>query len=163
MPAIEYQQVYSRFYTKAETYDFVYGQMDTATIEKFLCSYLHSSVAYPLVHKLFSTVSLDDDAQTMTFLMQYVIDDNSDIEFVEDVLADEMVIQWLKPKVTSLNTIVQHFSTSEAKFYSQSQHLEQLKSLYSALNDQVRTLISDRGGQNNAYLDGTSSSSSLPN
>lgn len=162
MPVINYQQVASRFYTKAEAYDFVYGEMDTETVEKFLCSYIHSSVAYPMIRKLFTTVTMDDDAETITFNMQYSIDDTSDAEFVTQILADEMVIQWIKPKVTSLNTIVQHFSTSQSKFYSQSQHLQQLVALYTTLNDQVRQLISDRGGQNNTYLNGASSSSSLP-
>lgn len=161
MPSINYKQVYSRFYTKVQAYDFVYDDLDADTIEKFLCSYLHSSISRPEIRKLFLTISLNDDATTITYQMKYTVDPVSDMEFIEQIIGDQMVLQWLKPKVSSLNTIIQHFSTSESKFFSQSQHLEQLRGLYSDLRAQVRSLISDRGGANNAYLDGTSASSSL--
>lgn len=161
MPSINYKQVYSRFYAKVQAYDFLYDEMDDATIEEFLCSFLHSSVAYPQIHKLFTTVALDDENKTITYEVKYVVDDDYDKQFIEEILGQQMIVQWIKPKITSLNTVVQHFSSSEAKFYSQSEHLKQLRALYSDLTTQIRSMISDRGGLNNAYLDGTSSSSTL--
>ena len=161
MPSIDYRQVYSRFFTKVQAYDFIYDKIDDQTIEQLLCSWLHSSIAQPFIRRLFKTVKLDDDTYSITFEMKYSIDDDSDIEFIEQILADEMIVGWIKPKIHSINTVVQHFSNSEAKFYSQSQHLEQLLSLYSSLKAQVKSLIADRSSTNNIYLDGTSAASSL--
>lgn len=161
MPSIAYKQIYSRFYTKVQAYDFIYREIADDTIEEFLQSWVHSSIAIPFVRRLFKNVKLDDVNCDMTFEMDYSIDDDSDVEFVKEIMADEMVLGWLKPKIYSLNTIIQHFSNSEAKFYSQSQHLEQLTNLYNMLNSQIRTLVADRGSTNNIYLDGTSAASSL--
>lgn len=161
MPSIDYRQVYSRFFTKVQAYDFIYDKIDDQTIEQLLCSWLHSSIAQPFIRRLFKTVKLDDDTNGITFEMKYSIDDDSDVEFIEQILADEMIVGWIKPKIHSINTVVQHFSNSEAKFYSQSQHLEQLLSLYSSLKAQVKSLIADRSSTNNIYLDGTSAASSL--
>lgn len=161
MPSIDYKQIYSKFFTKVQAYDFLYNEMSDDMMEEFLNSWVHSSIAVPFVRRLFKTVKLDDLNESMSFEMEYSLDDDSDIEFVKQIMADEMVLGWIKPKIYSLNTIVQHFSNSEAKFYSQSQHLEQLINLYSTLNSQVRSLIADRGSTNNIYLDGTSAASSL--
>ena len=161
MPSIDYHEVYSRFFTKVQAYDFIYDKVDDETIEQFLCSWLHSSIAQPFVRRLFSTVKLDDDTNAINFEMKYSVDEDSDVEFVEQILADEMIVGWIKPKIHSINTVVQHFSNSEAKFYSQSQHLQELISLYSSLRAEVKSLIADRSSTNNIYLDGTSAASSL--
>lgn len=161
MPSIDYHEVYSRFFTKVQAYDFIYDKVDDETIEQFLCSWLHSSIAQPFVRRLFSTVKLDDDTSAINFEMKYSVDEDSDVEFVEQILADEMIVGWIKPKIHSINTVVQHFSNSEAKFYSQAQHLQQLISLYSSLRAEVKSLIADRSSTNNIYLDGTSAASSL--
>lgn len=161
MPSIQYDQVFSAFYTKVKAYDFLYDQLDDRTINVLMCSWLHGSVYYPMIRKLFNTVSLDDNEETITYTMTYSVDDMTDAEFLVEVLSDEMIVKWLEPKKLDLSTIKQHFSTSDAKFYSQSAHLEQIITLYDSCTNKVRSLIADRGGQYNTYLDGTSAAATM--
>lgn len=82
----------------------------------------------------------------ITYSMEYTIDDDSDKEFVLEILADEMLLKWIGPKVTNLTTVSQYFGTSESKFFSQSNHLAELINLRDMLERDVRSLIADRGG-----------------
>lgn len=161
MPSISYKQVYSRFYTKVTAYDLVFNNLTDEQVEQFLCSYLHSSISYPMIRKLFSQVVVDDDQQKIDYTMTYVIDETSDKEFVLDVLSAEMAVKWITPKVSNLSTVVQFFGSSESKFFSQAPHLEQLRALKADMQNEVRSLIADRGGEYNTYLDGTSATATM--
>lgn len=114
-----------------------------------------------MIRKLFASVTMDDEQKLITYEMAYSVDDETDKEFLMEILADKMILGWIDPKVSNLTTIQQFFGNSESKFFSQSNHLQQLITLKSTLQAQVRSLIADRGGENNTYLDGTSAMSSL--
>lgn len=114
MPSLAYEDIYSRFYTKVKAYDLL-NDYDQDTAYEVMCNYLHDSVADPIVRGLFSTVTLDDDEEILTYTMDFVLDESSDAEFVLKVLSEAMVYEWLLSKVMNLSTIVQHFSSSDAK------------------------------------------------
>ena len=61
--------------------------------------------------------------------MKYSVDDDFDAEFITDILGIGMVIEWITPKINSLNNTQQVFGSSEEKFYSQTNHLNGLKDL----------------------------------
>lgn len=114
MPSLAYEEIYSRFYTKVKAYDLL-NDYDEDTAYEVMCNYLHDAVADPVVRGVFSTVSLDDDDETLTYTMDFATDEKSDAEFVLKLLSQAMVYEWVLPKVMNLNTIVQHFSSSDAK------------------------------------------------
>lgn len=161
MPSITYDQIYSRFYLSVQAYDLIFNNMDDATVDDIMCSYLHSAVYYPMIRKLFNEIAMDDDEKAITYEMTYVVDDGSDKEFVLDILSSEMAVKWVTPKVANFSAIKQFFGTSESKFYSQAAHLEQLIALKDSMENHVRALIADRGGQYNTYLDGTSTAATM--
>lgn len=66
-----------------------------------------------------------------------------------------MVIEWITPKINSLNNTQQVFGSSEEKFYSQTNHLNGLKDLKKSLIKEQKNLIKDRGYIWNSYLDGS--------
>lgn len=152
MASLKYDKVYSRLFTKIEAYDFI--ELPEDTLNDFLCSWIHSASANPYVRKLFSSFVSDDEIQTMTYEMKYSVDEISDEEFLVEVIALGMAIAWLEPKINSINNINQFFGSKDEKWFSQAQHLSELKGLVSDFKKQQRRMIADRGYVWNTYLDG---------
>ena len=63
---------------------------------------LHSVVGKPRIRRLFSSLSLDDEIQEMTFTLNNSVDEYSDTDFVLEVLSLGMTIEWLQPQVDSV-------------------------------------------------------------
>ena len=63
---------------------------------------LHSVVGKPRVRRLFSSISLDDEIQEMTFALNNSVDEESDKDFVLEILSLGMAIEWLQPQVDSV-------------------------------------------------------------
>lgn len=117
--------------------------------------YLHASINKPYIRRLFSELKLGDTVQELTYIMKYSVDDDFDAEFITDILGIGMVIEWITPKINSLNNTQQVFGSSEEKFYSQTNHLNGLKDLKKSLIKEQKNLIKDRGYIWNSYLDGS--------
>lgn len=154
MASINYDSIYSRFFTKVEAFDFLYEEISEETAAEFMRTWLRSSVAYPYIRRLFSDVFMDDELGVMEYTLRYQIDDFSDTEFVTEVLAYGIVYSWLEPKVKSITNIYQNFTSTEQKFFSQSQHLSELRALATDAEYRIRALIRDRGYLYNTWLDG---------
>lgn len=161
MASVNYEEIYSRFYTKADAYDLVLGDMSEIMAEEFLCNWLHSAVYEPYIRRLFDTIVMDDDEGKMEYEMSYSIDDLADNEFIINLLSYGILYEWVQPKVNSITSISQMFSDSDKKFFSQSSHLSELRALRDDLEYKMRALVRDRGYLNNTYLDGTSAASNL--
>lgn len=154
MPSLNYEEVYSKFRLKAEAYDILEYRDDDVNAA-FLCDWLHTSANKPYIRRLFSELKFSDTVQELTYTMKYSVDDEFDAEFITDVLGIGLVIEWITPKINSLNNIQQVFGSSEEKFYSQTNHLNGLKDLKKSLIKEQKNLIKDRGYIWNSYLDGS--------
>ena len=152
MASLDYNKIFSRLFGKIEAYDFI--ELPTDDLNEFLCNWLHSASANPYVRKLFTTFNLDDEIQTMTYEMKHSVDEFADEDFIIDVISLGMVVTWLEPKVNSINNIAQMFGSKEEKFYSQSQHLSELRGLINDSKKTQRRMIADRGYVWNSYLGG---------
>lgn len=152
MASLNYEKIYSRLFTKIEAYDFI--DLSEEMLNEFLCNWVHSAAANPYVRRLFSAFSLDDEIQAMSYEMKYSIDELSDEEFVIEIFTLGTAIAWLEPKINSITNIAQMFGSKDEKFYSQSQHLSELRDLLGDFKKQQRRMIADRGYAWNSYLDG---------
>lgn len=152
MTSLDYNKIYSRLFTKIEAYDFI--ELPVDDLNDFLCNWIHSASANPYVRKLFTSFILDDEIQTLSYEMKYSVDDFSDEDFIIEVISLGMVVAWLEPKINSINNIAQMFGSKEEKFYSQSQHLSELRGLVNDSKKTQRRMIADRGYVWNSYLDG---------
>ena len=152
MTSLKYHEIYSRLFSRIEAYDFI--ELPTDDLNDFLCNWIHSASANPYVRRLFSSFELDDEILTVSYEMKYSVDEFSDKEFILEVLSLGMGLAWLEPKINSINNIAQMFGSKEEKFYSQSQHLSELRGLKNDFKKQQRRMISDRGYAWNSYLDG---------
>ena len=152
MTSLDYNKSYSRLFSKIEAYDFI--ELPEDDLNELLCDWIHSASANPYVRRLFKTFSLDDEIQEISYEMKYSVDDSADVEFITEILTLGVVVAWLEPKVNSINNIAQMFGSKEEKFYSQSSHLSELRSLVNDSRKLQRRMIADRGYAWNSYLDG---------
>ena len=154
MASINFNEIYSRFFSKVEAFDFLYEEVSAEALAAHMSEWIAATLSHPHIRKLFKTIEVNDEDGTITYEMNYETDEYSDKQFIINVMAYGMVRAWLEPKVRSITNIVMNFGTSDAKFYSQSSHLSELRALLEDSEREIRSLIGNRGAFNNKYLDG---------
>ena len=139
----EYSEIYSRFYLRIKDYEMI--ALEEKVVNEMLSGYLRSTLSKPMVRRLFSSVVMDDDVEEIEYELRDSLDEDSDKDFVEEVLATGMVVSWLDPKYHSTLLTSQFFSNSEQKFYAQSTQMNELKSMFQKAQTDLRKLIRDYG------------------
>lgn len=152
MTSLNYNIIFSYFLGKVKDFDFV--KLDEPEVLEILVEKLHSASATPNIRRMFSSLSFDDEEREMSYEMRYETDDDQDNEFVIALLSEQMVVEWLKPQLYSKVNTSQMYSTKEIKYYSQANHIEQMRGLYEDTVVNVRRMIRDRGYIHNSYLNG---------
>lgn len=150
MASIGYDKIYSRFYARVN--DYKLATMPEDQWNEVAYSWLHSVVSKPYVRRLFSSISLDDEIQMMTYELSLNVDDESDEDFVVEVFSLGMIETWVEPQLYNPLNTRQMFGSSAEKFYSQSSHINELRNLYSDAQAKLGRVISDRNATWNSYL-----------
>ena len=111
---------------------------------------LHSVVGKPRVRRLFSSISLDDEIQEVTFALNNSVDEESDKDFVLEILSLGMAIEWLQPQVDSvIHTSVMIGGKEEKKLLDNHKNMiERLDSMKKEQNKMIR----DYGYMYNSYI-----------
>ena len=143
MASSEFDEIYSRFYLRVKDYEI--SGLEESLVKEMLKGYLKSTLSKPMVRRLFSTITMDEDIEEIEYELRNSLDEDSDKDFVEEVLATGMVIGWLDPRYHSTLLTSQFFSNSEQKFYAQSTQMNELKSMYQKAQTDLRKLIRDYG------------------
>lgn len=138
-----FEDIFSRFYLRVE--DYKLAGLDEEIVNEMLGGYLKSVISKSFVRRLFSSVTLDTDVEEIEYEMRDSWDDGSDQDFVEELLALGMVCEWIGPKYHSTLNTSQFFSNSEQKYYSQANHMAELRSMYEKAQIDFRKYIRDRG------------------
>ena len=64
-----------------------------------------------------------------------------------------MVVEWIKPKVQTTTLLNQMITNSkESKFFSQSQHISEMRSILEDAENKVRDMLRDKDYIYNPYL-----------
>lgn len=150
MASIDYNEIYQSFYMKVEAYDFL--EMDDNTAQEFLCNWIHAAVRPSYIRRLFSSIKFDDDIMRLSYEMRYPMSDEEDEDFVIELLALGMGINWLSPKVNSLINLRSVYASKEEKVFSPAQTLNSYKALLDSWKKEQRRMIADRGYIHNAYV-----------
>ena len=143
MASSEYSEIYSRFYLRIKDYEM--SGLDEQLVKNMLIGYLRSTLSKPMVRRLFQSLTIDDDIEEIEYELREPLDEDSDKDFVEEVLALGMTVEWCNPKYQSTLLTSQMFSNSEQKFYSQAAHLAEIRELLNKSQTDLRKLIRDRG------------------
>ena len=139
----EYAEIYSRFYLRVKDYEII--GLEENLVNEMLNGYLRATLSKPMVRRLFQSLSIDDDLGEIEYELRNPLDDDSDKDFVEEVLSLGIVSEWASPRYHSTLLTSQLLTNSEQKFFSQAQHLSELKDLYIKSQTDLRKLIRDYG------------------
>ena len=135
--------------------DYKLALLDQSDAYQLMAGYLKKTVSKSYVKQLFTTLSLDNDTQILTFELSHPTTNETDdeqIEWVKNILSKGMVVEWCKPIVRNVVNTSQMYSGKEQKYYSQAQHLSELRGLLEDTEHELDMEIADRGWLNNSYL-----------
>lgn len=165
----EYSSIYSRFYLRITDYKF--AELEEGVAKEMMNGWIRSALSKPNIRRLFSSISikereLDEDPNTeetdgsgdtspeyyIEYDMAFPTDDGADQDFIEEVIALGMVVEWLTPQVNSVLNTMQYITNSDAKFYSQANHLNELQALLKKNQSDLRKMIGNKGYISNSYI-----------
>ena len=145
---LSYSTLFSRVLNKIN--DQKELSLDESDLFEIYTERLHSVVGKPRVRRLFSSISLDDEIQEMTFALNNSVDEESDKDFVLEILSLGMAIEWLQPQVDSvIHTSVMIGGKEEKKLLDNHKNMiERLDSMKKEQNKMIR----DYGYMYNSYI-----------
>ena len=145
---LSYSTLFSRVLNKIN--DQKELSLDESDLFEIYTERLHSVVGKPRVRRLFSSLSLDDEIQEMTFTLNNSVDEESDKDFVLEILSLGMAIEWLQPQVDSvIHTSVMIGGKEEKKLLDNHKNMiERLDSMKKEQNKMIR----DYGYMYNSYI-----------
>lgn len=145
---LSYSTLFSRVLNKIN--DTKELSLDENDLLEIYTERLHSVVGKPRVRRLFSSLSLDDEIQEMTFTLNNSVDEESDKDFVLEILSLGMAIEWLQPQVDSvIHTSVMIGGKEEKKLLDNHKNMiDRLDSMKKEQNKMIR----DYGYMYNSYI-----------
>lgn len=145
---LSYSTLFSRVLNKIN--DTKELSLDESDLLEIYTERLHSVVGKPRVRRLFFSLSLDDEIQEMTFTLNNSVDEESDKDFVLEILSLGMAIEWLQPQVDSvIHTSVMIGGKEEKKLLDNHKNMiERLDSMKKEQNKMIR----DFGYMYNSYI-----------
>ena len=145
---LSYSTLFSRVLNKIN--DQKELSLDESDLFEIYTERLHSVVGKPRVRRLFSSISLDDEIQEMTFTLNNSVDEESDKDFVLEILSLGMAIEWLQPQVDSvIHTSVMIGGKEEKKVLDNHKNMiDRLDSMKKEQNKMIR----DYGYMYNSYI-----------
>lgn len=146
-----YNDIYSRFLNKIRDYEFA-GLPEPSATEQ-MREWLQSALSHSYIYRIFDLFSADDEIAEIEYTLKSSVDDYSDRNFVEELLGNALVIEWVTPKVQTTTLLNQMITNSkEQKYYAQANHLAQLRELKADTENKVRGMLRDKGYIYNSYL-----------
>lgn len=146
-----YNDIFSRFLNKIRDYEFA-GLPEPSATEQ-MREWLQSALSHSYIYRIFDSFSADDEIAEIEYTLKSSIDDYSDKNFVEELLGNALVIEWVTPKVQTTTLLNQMITNSkEQKYYAQANHLAQLRELKADTENKVRGMLRDKGYIYNSYL-----------
>ena len=139
--ATPYEKIYNRFCQKITDFNLV--EVDDYSLEEMLQGWLNSSIIR--IRRCKSNLSLRDDE------IQEFAEDLSDLEI--ELLAMGMVIAWTDQYLNSTENVLQFIGGKEEKYYSQANHIAELRALRTDTLIEMNRLHNYYTYTNNSYFD----------
>lgn len=146
-----YNDIYSRFLNKIRDYEFAGLPEPNATEQ--MREWLQSALSHSYINRIFDTFTADNEISVMDYTLKSSVNEYNDRNFVEELLSNAMVKEWVMPKVQTTALLNQMVTNSkESKYYSQSNHISELRGLLADSENRVREMLRDKGYIYNSYL-----------
>lgn len=136
-----YETLYNRALSKIE--DPTLAMLPEEDLENMLQGYLISAIAK---HRKCEHDLSDRDDELKQFNV-----DLSDLE--QEILTIMMVREWISQRLHSVTTVAQVFGGKEEHFFSQAQHIAELRALDESLKIEAQKLSRDYTYADNSYFD----------
>lgn len=137
--ATPYEKVYGRFLNR--TTDFNLGDLDDHTLNEMLKNWLHSAIVNV---RTSSDLSAHDENEAF---------DNDLTDRDVELLAMGMTLAWLDQYLNSTENVLQFIGGKEEKYYSQANHIAELRALREDTRVEMKRLHSYGTYTNNSYFD----------
>ena len=149
---LSYDKLFSRVLNKIN--DPKELSLDESDLLEIYTERLHSVIGKPRVRRLFSSITLDDEIQEMTFALNNSVDEYADEDFVLEVLTLGMVIEWLQPQVDSRIYTAEAIGGKEEKMLQN--NYKPMQTRLADLETKLNKMIRDYGYMYNSYIKGGS-------
>lgn len=151
MLSVTYDACYSRFLAQVQAYDL--AVIDESEARQKLNEWLSSVKSNPRVRKLFTSLTMDKNIETIFFTLKNTLkDDEADVDFVTEVFGLGVAWKWSSEKYDSYLNVAQYFGSGEKKFYSQQTHATALAAMAQKSESNLYNFIRDHGSYNNSYI-----------
>lgn len=137
--ATPYAKVYGRFLNKMT--DFNMAELDDYTADEMLKSWLYSAIVNV---RASSNLSARDDEN------EEFINDLTDYDI--ELLAMGMTMAWLDQYLNSTENVLQFIGGKEEKYYSQANHIAELRALREDIRVEMKRLHSYGTYKNSSYF-----------
>lgn len=149
---LPYETVFSRALGKIN--DLKEMSLDQTDFLEIYTERLHNVIGNPRVRRLFSSISLDDEIQEINFELNNSVDEDSDLDFVCRIFVLGIVIEWISPRVDSLEYTLQFVGGKEEKMLNNQYKL--LQARRDSAMKELSNAIRDYGYLYNSYINGVS-------
>lgn len=139
--ATSYETIFNRFVQKIT--DFNLSELDDFTLDEMLQGWLKSAIV--------RTRSCDSDLSKRDDELQEFKDDLTDLEI--ELLALGMTKSWLDQYINSTEHVIQFIGGKEEKYYSQANHIKELRELRKDIILEMNSLHRDYTYTNSSYFD----------
>ena len=139
--ATPYEKIYERFLSKITDFNLV--EVDDYSFDKMMQGWLNSSIV--------RTRKCEHDLSLRSDKAQEFAEDLSDLEI--ELLSLGMVDAWVTPMLNSTELTLQFIGGKEEKYYSQAQHLSELRNLKKENALEMNRLHNYYTYTNNDYFD----------
>lgn len=137
--ATPYERIYNRFLNR--TTDFNFASFDDDTLRSMFKEWLHSAI---IQVRTSNDLSYDDELEVFD-------SDLSDLDI--ELLAMGMTMVWLDQTLNSTELTLMMLGGKEEKFYSQANHIAELRALREDTRLEMKRLHSYNTYNNNSYFD----------
>lgn len=145
---LPYETVFSRY--RGLVNDPIELSLEPGDLVEIYVERLKNVVGDPRVVAKFSELALYDETMQIEFTLKNSVSDLADYEFVTKLFSLGMAINWLEPKVDSLNNVVLTLGGKEQKTLQNSYQAS--KARLSDLESQFSRLLAYHGYINNSYI-----------
>lgn len=145
---LPYETIFSRALSRID--DPKELALDSNDFVEIYTERLHNVLGDIRIRRLFSSITLDDEVQEVSFELKNSIDESSDIEYVCKLFVLGITIEWLSQRVDSLNYTLMMLGGKEEKMLNNPYKLLQAR-LDNAKKELSKT-IRDHGYLYNSYI-----------
>lgn len=145
-----YEDIHSILLGKIRDFDLLdlsFDEFDGLMTEK-----ARSVFANPNFRGAFKSFEINEEIRTITYELMSSVDDDYDKMFVEEVVAEGLIVQWLRPYVNNGVILNQFVGTAREKYYSQANHLAQIEERLHQAELSFDRLLTTHGYWNSTYF-----------